>query len=206
MGREIKGQFRSATSGGGSKTKTDVWDMATTEPPPTGEPPECAWCPICRAARRVRQSGPGLPAQVVGAGDALLSVAQDAFSAVEATLSSRPPGTPPHAGHRPAESPPGPSNDAAPSAATAAAATGTTTAAGTATRASAAAPVTAASGGTGTGWPGEGSAHPHHPAGPEAGLGGPGAGLGAGPGAVPHTDTGPHTNNSAAPDGPDDRA
>jgi hypothetical protein len=180
MGREIKGQFRSATGGG--KTKTDVWDVATTEPPPTGEPPECAWCPICRAARRVRQSGPGLPAQVVGAGDALLSVAQDAFSAVEATLSSRPPGTPPHAGHRPAESPAGPATGTA-------AAAGMTTATATAPQTAATATSTAA--GTGTGWPGEGSAHPHHP---------------AGPGAGPHTDTGPHTNNSAAPDGPDDRA
>jgi hypothetical protein len=94
LGREIKGTFR-RTFGGGSD-KGDVWDVATTEPPSvTGEAPECAWCPVCRAARRFRESGPGLASHVAGAGDALLSVAQDTISAFEATLSARPPGTGP---------------------------------------------------------------------------------------------------------------
>jgi hypothetical protein len=92
LGREIKGTFR-RTFGGGTDNR-DVWETATTEPPPgTGEAPECAWCPICRAARRFRESGPGLASQVAGAGDALLSVAQDTVAAFEATLSARPPGT-----------------------------------------------------------------------------------------------------------------
>lgn len=92
LSREIKGQVR-RTFGGGSGRR-DVWDTATTEPPPmVGEAPECAWCPVCRAARRFRDSGPGLASQVAGAGDALLSVAQDTISAFESTLSARPPGT-----------------------------------------------------------------------------------------------------------------
>jgi hypothetical protein len=90
LSREIKGTFR-RTLGGGQDSR-DVWETATTEPPPvTGEAPECAWCPICRAARRVRESGPGLANQVAGAGDALLSMAQDTVAAFEATLSTRPP-------------------------------------------------------------------------------------------------------------------
>ena len=94
LSREIKGTFR-RTIGGGSDNG-DVWDVATTEPPSAaGEAPECAWCPVCRAARRFRESGPGLASHVAGAGDALLSVAQDTISAFEATLSARPPGTGP---------------------------------------------------------------------------------------------------------------
>jgi hypothetical protein len=87
LSRELKGQAR-RTFGGGSGR--DVWEAATEEPIP-GEAPECAWCPVCRAARRVRQSGPGLASHMAGAGDALLTVAQDTLSAFEATLSTRPP-------------------------------------------------------------------------------------------------------------------
>jgi hypothetical protein len=87
LSRELKGQAR-RTFGGGSGR--DVWETATAEPLP-GEAPECAWCPVCRAARRVRQSGPGLASHMAGAGDALLTVAQDTLSAFEATLSARPP-------------------------------------------------------------------------------------------------------------------
>jgi hypothetical protein len=88
LSRELKGQAR-RTFGGGSG-RGDVWETATAEPIPD-EAPECAWCPVCRAARRVRQSGPGLASHVAGAGDALLTVAQDTLSAFEATLSARPP-------------------------------------------------------------------------------------------------------------------
>jgi hypothetical protein len=87
LSRELKGQAR-RTFGGGSGR--DVWETATAEPIP-GEAPECAWCPVCRAARRLRQSGPGLASHVAGAGDALFTVAQDTLSAFEATLSARPP-------------------------------------------------------------------------------------------------------------------
>jgi hypothetical protein len=142
LGREIKGQFRSVT--GGSKNKVDVWDVATTEPPPTGESPECAWCPICRAARRARQSGPGLTSQIAGVGDALLSVAQDAISAVDSTLSSRQPGTSP--------------GRAAP------ASTGLHSTGSASTATAAAGTDWPSPGRSGTGWPGEGTAHTHHPA------------------------------------------
>jgi hypothetical protein len=92
LGREVKGTFRRTF--GGSSDRGDVWDVATTEPPAAaGEAPECSWCPVCRAARRFRDSGPGLASHVAGAGDALLSVAQDTISAFEATLSARPPGS-----------------------------------------------------------------------------------------------------------------
>jgi hypothetical protein len=89
LSRELKGQAR-RTFGGGGGSSRDVWETATAEPLP-GEAPECAWCPVCRAARRFRQSGPGLASHMAGAGDALLTVAQDTLSAFEATLSTRPP-------------------------------------------------------------------------------------------------------------------
>ncbi len=101
MGKELKGQARRAF--GGSPDRGDVWEVATTEPPPE-EAPECAWCPVCRAARKFRQSGPGFASQVAGASDTLMNVAQDTLSAFEAMLSGRPPGAgaqpPGHAGDR----------------------------------------------------------------------------------------------------------
>lgn len=91
VGRELKGTV-SRTFGGGRQDAGDIWETATTEPPPgVGEAPECAWCPVCRAARRFRDSGPGIASHVAGAGDALLTVAQDTLAAFEATLSARPP-------------------------------------------------------------------------------------------------------------------
>jgi hypothetical protein len=99
MGKELKGQARRAL--GGSPDRGNVWEIATTEPPPE-EAPECAWCPVCRAARKFRQSSPGIASQVAGAGDALFNVAQDTLSAFEAVLSGRAPGagaaSPGHAG------------------------------------------------------------------------------------------------------------
>jgi hypothetical protein len=87
MRREIEDQVR-RTFTGGRKQPEDVWGTATTEPPPNvGESPECAWCPICRAARRMRDSGPGIGSQLTGVSDAVASVVQDAFSAVDGVLS-----------------------------------------------------------------------------------------------------------------------
>ncbi|HEV2452359.1 MAG TPA: hypothetical protein VGS62_10600 [Streptosporangiaceae bacterium] len=99
LGDQIKGQARRTFSG--NKPRVDVWEAATTEPPAGTEAPECAWCPICRAARRLRDSGPGLASQVAGAGDALFSVAQDALAAFDATLASS--AKPPQPRSRPPE-------------------------------------------------------------------------------------------------------
>jgi hypothetical protein len=104
MRREIEGQVR-RTFGGGAQS-ADVWGTATTEPPPgVGESPECAWCPICRAARRMRESGPGLGSQLSGASDVVATAVQDAIVAVDAVLSRPPvtptPGPPPRADRHP---------------------------------------------------------------------------------------------------------
>jgi hypothetical protein len=95
LSRELKGQFRRAT-GGGSQSRADVWETATTEPPVPEAASDCAaWCPICRAARKAKQSGPGLASQVAGVGDALFGMAQETLSAFETSLSARPPAGPP---------------------------------------------------------------------------------------------------------------
>ena len=86
MRREISGQVRRTF--GGSQPSSDVWDTATNEiPPEVGESPECQWCPICRAARRMRDSGPGIGGQLSGAGDVVASAVQDAISALDSLLS-----------------------------------------------------------------------------------------------------------------------
>jgi len=84
--REIEDQVR-RTIGGQRQAKGDVWDVATTEiPPEVGEAPECQWCPICRAARRMRDTGPGLAGQLSGAGEAVATVMQDAIGALDSLL------------------------------------------------------------------------------------------------------------------------
>ena len=91
MRRELTGQFR-RTFGASSAEPGDVWNTATTEPPPdaSGEAPECAWCPVCRAARRIRESGPGLSGPLAGAGDVVAAAVQEALSAFDSVLSMRP--------------------------------------------------------------------------------------------------------------------
>jgi hypothetical protein len=88
MRRELTGQFR-RTFSGGSAESGDVWSTATTEPPPeeSREAPECAWCPICQAARRIRESGPGIGGQLAGVGDAVATAVQEALSAFDSVLS-----------------------------------------------------------------------------------------------------------------------
>ena len=88
------------TFSGQRPDKSDVWDVATTEiPPEVGEAPECQWCPICRAARRMRDSRPGLAGQLSGAGDTVAGAVQDAVRAFD-TFLGRP------AGGRPADDSP----------------------------------------------------------------------------------------------------
>ena len=87
MRKEISGQVRRTFSGGQRSATVNVWDTATTEiPPDAGESPECQWCPICRAARLMRESGPGIGGQLSGAGEVVASAVQDAVSALDSIL------------------------------------------------------------------------------------------------------------------------
>ena len=107
IGREVAGRVKSTLGGGGgAKHAEDVWDTATTEQL-TDEPPECQWCPICRAARRYRDSGGTTAGQFAGVGDTLAGLTRDAFSLFDAALrqTQRPapaPGSRP-AGHQPSD-------------------------------------------------------------------------------------------------------
>jgi hypothetical protein len=93
FGRDVRGNLRKTfgyQDGGG-----DVWESATSEPP-GGEPPECEWCPLCRAARKLKDSGPGLGSHLSSAGELFATVVQDAMGAFEAVITAKPgPGTPP---------------------------------------------------------------------------------------------------------------
>ena len=102
IGREVAGRVKSTLGGGGgAKHAEDVWDTATTEEL-TDEPPECQWCPICRAARRYRDSGGTSAGQFAGVGDTLAGLTRDAFSLFDAALrqAQRPA---PASGSRPAD-------------------------------------------------------------------------------------------------------
>jgi hypothetical protein len=95
LGRDVADRVRSTV--GGRKPSANVWETATTEPP-GDEPPECQWCPICRAARRYRESGAtgaGLTSQLAGVGDTLAGFTRDAFGIFEAAMraSQRPAGS-----------------------------------------------------------------------------------------------------------------
>lgn len=86
MRKEIGGQVRRTFSSGRGQAG-DVWETATTEiPPEVGEAPECQWCPICRAARRMRESSPDISGHLSTAGDVVASAVQDALSAFDAVL------------------------------------------------------------------------------------------------------------------------
>jgi hypothetical protein len=89
MRRELTGQFRRTFN---RPEQDNVWGVATTEPPPgvSGEAPECAWCPVCRAARRIRESRPGVGGQLAGAGDVVASAVQEALSALDSVLATGP--------------------------------------------------------------------------------------------------------------------
>lgn len=100
VSRDIADKVKSTVGGGGRGGKhADVWETATSEPP-GDEPPECQWCPICRAARRYRDSGGGattdIGSQLAGVSDALAGLTRDAFSLFEAAMrqQQRPPGRP----------------------------------------------------------------------------------------------------------------
>ena len=87
ISKDLTGQVRRALGQESSGKRADVWDVATTRPARDEEAPECAWCPVCRAARRLRESRQGSQGSpLAGAGDALASVVQEAYSAFEAVM------------------------------------------------------------------------------------------------------------------------
>jgi hypothetical protein len=85
MSRELADQVRAAL--GKNQSTGDVWETATTAPVPA-DAPECAWCPLCRAARIVREAKPGRDKRVAAVGDALTTGVQDAVSVLEAALAA----------------------------------------------------------------------------------------------------------------------
>ena len=84
LSREVTDQIKSAL--GRSGGPAEVWARATA-PPPT-EAPECAWCPFCRAARVLRESGPGVSSQMAAASEAMTVLAQDTLSFFESALAA----------------------------------------------------------------------------------------------------------------------
>jgi hypothetical protein len=99
VSKQVTGQIRSTF--GRNQPTGDVWGSATANPTPD-DAPECAWCPLCRAARVLRESKPGRDTRVTAVSDALGMVVQDAFNVLDAALATtgRPP--PPQDGQRPA--------------------------------------------------------------------------------------------------------
>jgi len=85
VSREVSDQVRSVLGGRGGKS-ADVWEQATA--PPTDEAPECAWCPVCRAARVLREQGPGMSSQVSAASEAMGVFVHDALSIFESALAA----------------------------------------------------------------------------------------------------------------------
>ncbi len=103
--REVRDNLRK-TFGYGDAGRDDVWESATNEPP-GGEAPECEWCPLCRAARKFKEAGPGLGSHLSSAGDIFATVIQDAVDAFDSALAAKPgPAEPGPAEPGPAE--PGP--------------------------------------------------------------------------------------------------
>jgi len=84
VSREVSDQIRSLLGVRGAPA--DVWAKATA--PSADEAPECAWCPICRAARVLREQGPGVGSQMAAAGEAVGVLARDAVSVVESALAA----------------------------------------------------------------------------------------------------------------------
>ncbi|MHB1594672.1 MAG: hypothetical protein ACYCO9_04495 [Streptosporangiaceae bacterium] len=101
MRDELGGQVRKAFGAREADPGGDVWSTATTEPPgAAGEPPECAWCPVCRAARKIAQArvaagpssaGPSSAGpRLADAADVMAAAVRDALSGLESILSYRP--------------------------------------------------------------------------------------------------------------------
>src|SRR5260370_5810440 len=107
LGDQVKKAFR-----GSGDEPADTWATATTEPPHAAdEAPECAWCPVCRAARRLAQARAGADVRggprLSDAADFMAGAMRDAFAGLDSIL-SYPPGEP--APPPPASYPPRPAS------------------------------------------------------------------------------------------------
>ena len=96
MRDELGGQVRKVLRGP-EPERGDTWATATTEPPNAAdEAPECAWCPVCRAARRISQARSGQDARsgpkLTDAADVMAAAVRDALAGLDGILSYRPPG------------------------------------------------------------------------------------------------------------------
>lgn len=94
IGGQVKGQVKKAFRGPDSEPG-DSWATATTEPPHAAdEAPECAWCPVCRAARRISQARSGTDSRggprLSDAADVMAAAVRDALSGIDSILSYRP--------------------------------------------------------------------------------------------------------------------
>jgi len=94
MRDELGGQVKKAFRGSGEGS-ADAWATATTESPHAAdEPPECAWCPFCRAARLIAHARTGAEShggpRLTDAADVLARAMRDAFAGVDSILSYRP--------------------------------------------------------------------------------------------------------------------
>ena len=96
LGGQVKKAFR-----GSERNAGDSWATATTEPPQAAdEAPECAWCPVCRAARRIGQARSGAETRGGGprisdAADVMAGAVRDALAGIDSILSYRPSGSAP---------------------------------------------------------------------------------------------------------------
>jgi hypothetical protein len=96
LGGQVKKAFRGSREDAG-----DAWATATTESPHAAdEPPECAWCPLCRAARLIAHARTGADSRsgpkLSDAADMVAGAMHDALAGLDSILSYRPaePGQP----------------------------------------------------------------------------------------------------------------
>jgi len=95
MRDEFSGQVRKAF-GGQRGNPPDVWATATTERARSAtEAPECAWCPVCRAARRVAEARAtggehGAAAALGEVSEVLTGAVRDVLAGLDSVLSYRP--------------------------------------------------------------------------------------------------------------------
>jgi len=98
MRDELGGQVKKALRGP-EPEPGDTWGTATTEPPyAADEAPECAWCPVCRAARRISQARSAPDARtsprLADAADVMAAAVKDALAGLDTILSYRSPADP----------------------------------------------------------------------------------------------------------------